>query len=116
MVYFVVRVASPIFGRFYAVLPVAASKIGFLSVIGSPGFSMHVHHTLCSMYVLYVYYIDGPVRIDSIRGVHQPLCTVYFIDGSVRVGTSLEVYHTQWAFFSTENQEKTTQTRNLIIL
>ena len=26
----------PIFGRFYTVLPVAASKIGFLSVIESP--------------------------------------------------------------------------------
>ena len=26
---------GPIFGRFYTALPVAASKIGFLSVIGS---------------------------------------------------------------------------------
>ena len=31
-------VAAPIFERFYTVLPVAASKIGFLWVIGSPGF------------------------------------------------------------------------------
>jgi hypothetical protein len=31
-------VAVPIFGRFYAVLPVAASKNEFLSVIRPPGF------------------------------------------------------------------------------
>ena len=42
----ILSVAAPIFGHFYAVLPVAASKIGFLSVIGSPdnqAFSMYVH-------------------------------------------------------------------------
>ena len=35
--YAVLSVAAPIVGRFYAVLSVTASKIGFLSVIGSPG-------------------------------------------------------------------------------
>ena len=39
--YAVLSVAAPIVGRFYAVLSVTASKIGFLSVIGSPGF-IHV--------------------------------------------------------------------------